>query len=196
MRVALLAAALAAGCATVVPAGRPFAPARFMDEPGWVAVRDVPLVRQRRPMDCGPAAAAMVLAYWDRAESVDAIRAASRVPGERGVSAGALRDHLRSRGLEAYLIGGEVDDLERELLAGRPVLVGTVRRGDGGLVAHYQVVVGLHPERQEVVVHDPAEGSIIIALDVFQRRWLESRRLALLAFPPVLTVEVVRYAVH
>lgn len=187
-----LALALGGGCATVVSAGRPFTPSRLATEPGWLAVPRVPLVKQRRQMDCGPAAAAMVLAYWERPESVDAIRAASRVPDGRGVPAGALRDHLRARGLEAYLFGGEVADLERELGAGRPVMVGTVRRGDGGLVAHYQVVVGYHPRRREVVVLDPAEGWLEIAWDVFDRRWTEAKHLALVAFPPVLTVEVVR----
>jgi ABC-type bacteriocin/lantibiotic exporter with double-glycine peptidase domain len=185
---------VATGCATVVPAGRPFAAARFVDEPGWLAVRDVPLVRQTRQMDCGPAATAMLLAYWDRGESVEAIRAASGVPAERGVTAGALRDHLRARGLEAYLFGGVMEDLERELSAGRPVMVGTVRRGAGGFVAHYQVVVGLHGERREIVVLDPAEGSLIIALDTFDKRWTEAKRLAMVAFPPVQTVKVVRYA--
>jgi len=87
MRAALVALALCSGCATVVSAGRPFAPARLADEPGWLAVRDVPLVKQRRQMDCGPAAAAMLLAFWDRPETVDAIRAASHVPERRGVPA-------------------------------------------------------------------------------------------------------------
>lgn len=196
MRAVVLAGLVAcfAGCATVVSAGRPFAPTRLTEEPGWLAVRDVPLVKQRRQMDCGPAAAAMLLAYWDRAETVDEIRAASRVPDQRGVSAGMLRDHLRARGLEAYLLGGRLTDLERELGAGRPVLVGTVRRGDGGIVAHYQVVVGLHSARREVVVLDPAEGWLVIALETFDKRWVEAKRLALVAFPPVTPVEYVRYA--
>src|SRR5688572_12793621 len=123
----VLSATLGA-CVTVRSAGRPLSPGQLVTEPGWLAVRDVPLVRQRRDMDCGPAAAAMVLGYWERAATVDDIRAASGVPDRRGVSAGALRDILRARGLDAYLIGGEIGDLERELAAGRPVLVGTVRR--------------------------------------------------------------------
>lgn len=194
--VVALALVVGGGCASVVSAGRPFTPSRLGTEPGWLAVRNVPLVKQERQMDCGPAAAAMVLGFWERAESVDAIRAASHVPAQRGVPAGALRDHLRARGLEAYLVGGEVADLERELSAGRPVMVGTVRRGDGGLVAHYQVVVGYHRERRDVVVLDPAEGWLEIEWHVFEKRWSEAKRLALVAFPPVLTVEVVRYALR
>lgn len=185
--VVLLALAVSAltGCATVVSAGRPFTPTRLAEEPGWLAVGDVPLVKQRRQMDCGPAATAMLLAYWDRPETVDEIRAASGVTERRGVPAGLLRDHLRARGLEAYLVGGELADLERELGAGRPVVVGTVRRGDGGLVAHYQVVVGLHRDRRLLVVLDPAEGWLEITVDVFEKRWVEAKRLALVAFPQV-----------
>jgi ABC-type bacteriocin/lantibiotic exporter with double-glycine peptidase domain len=195
-RVFVLAALCAAlsGCTSVVSAGRPFAPSRLTAEPGWVAVRDVPLVRQQREMDCGPAAAAMVLAYWQRAASVDDLRAESGVPERRGMSAGTLRDVLRARGLDAYLIGGEIDDLERELAAGRPVLVGTVRRGNGGIVAHYQVVVGLHRERELVAVLDPAEGWLEIKLPVFEKRWVEARHLVVVAFPPVEPPKVVRYA--
>lgn len=190
----VLLATLLSGCATVVSAGRPFSPARLSSEPGWLAVSDVPLVRQKREMDCGPAAAAMVLAYWQRAATVDDIRAASGVSDTRGVSAGALRDILRAHGLDAYLIGGEVGDLERELSAGRPVLVGTVRRGNGGIVAHYQVVVGLHRERELVAVLDPAEGWLEISLPVFEKRWVEARHLVVVAFPPIDPPKVVRYA--
>ncbi len=168
------------GCAGSLDLGRPFAPSRLEREQGWTGVPGVPLVLQRGPLDCGAAATAMVLRYWRQPATSDGLRLASGLPSERGLPAGWMRDHVRSRGLEAYLIEGTVDDLRHELDARRPVLVGVVR----GRVAHYQVVIGYHPERRSVAVVDPVGGWLEIPLETFERSWAPSKRLTLVAFPP------------
>jgi ABC-type bacteriocin/lantibiotic exporter with double-glycine peptidase domain len=179
---AVLLALLAAGCASAP--GRPFSTARLDREPGWLATRPVPLIEQEGEMDCGPAAAAMLLSFWDRAATPDELRRASGVPAGRGVTAGALRDLLRARGLEAFLVAGELADLETELAAGRPALVGTLRKGPGGLIAHYQVVTAIHRGRRSVVVADPAAGWREIPAAAFDQIWAEARRLLIVTFPP------------
>jgi ABC-type bacteriocin/lantibiotic exporter with double-glycine peptidase domain len=179
-RTGALAVALivAAGCAPSL--GRPFAPSRFEREGGWTAVRGVPLVLQRRQLDCGAAAAAMVLGYWRLPATADELRAASKIPEDRGLPAGWLRDELRVRGLESYLIEGTFEDLAHELAAGRPVLVGIVRER----IAHYQVVIGLDKEHRRVVVVDPVAGWLEVPRETFEAGWVHAKRLALVAFPP------------
>jgi ABC-type bacteriocin/lantibiotic exporter with double-glycine peptidase domain len=176
-RVAIVLVLAGAACAT--GQARPFSPSRFDREPGWTAVRGVPLVLQRDRYDCGAAATSMVLAFWRRPETVAELRAESGVPKDRGLTAGWLRDHLRERGLAAYLVEGTVDDLAAELDAGHPVMVGVVR----GKLAHYQVVIGLDRRRGVLVVMDSIGGWLEMPIATFERTWTPARKLTLVAFP-------------
>jgi ABC-type bacteriocin/lantibiotic exporter with double-glycine peptidase domain len=125
---------------------------------GWYRAAATPVVRQHPEMDCGLAALAMVAGAWGRRWSVAEL--SSQVPpGERGVKLGALRDLARARGLEAYAIQGNTDDLEHELSLGRPVLVGLVLPFDRGHNAHhYEVAVAIDPRDRSVITIDPASG--------------------------------------
>jgi ABC-type bacteriocin/lantibiotic exporter with double-glycine peptidase domain len=171
---------LAAGCASgYTGEARDFAPARLASEPGWVALRGVPLERQVEEADCGAAAIAMVIAYWTGSDP-RAIAARLRPAPERGIPAGRLRDLARARGLAAFIVRGAVADLERELAAGRPVVVGLVKPyGEKKVLTHYEVVVGFHRQKKRVVTLDPASGWRENRLDAFLREWEPSKRLAL-----------------
>lgn len=143
--------------------------------PGWVAVRGVPFVRQPGAEGCGTAALAMVLAHARLgALSVDA----------RPIRAGALRDLARQRGARAYLVSGTLDDLGAELAAGRPAIVGLVKRYPRKGLLHYEVVVGLDPARRRVATLDPARGLRENSWDGFVAEWAQTRRLLLVVLPP------------
>src|SRR5215218_391609 len=146
MRVLVFVAALAASAclsqSTYVGAAKPFAPSQLEREPGWIAVRTVPLVRQVSQHDCGAAAIAMVVSFWT-AEPSEQILAALRPVRPPGLEAGRLRDFARQRHLRAYLVSGTIADLERELDAGRPIVVGLYKPQRKGSLTHYEVVVGL-----------------------------------------------------
>src|SRR5215470_5571146 len=122
----LACAALSAACVSYRGAGHSFEPQRLV-EAGWTATPSVPVLRQVRELDCGPVATAMLLGYWGKKTEPDALRAEAHVGPERALSAGTIRDLVKARGLDAYLVEGEVDDLQRELAAGRPVLVGLAK---------------------------------------------------------------------
>ena len=177
----LLTAALATGCMirSQGPA-RPFDP-HALSQPGWVAVRDVPLVRQENLEDCGAAAAAMVLAYYRHPASVDTLTHEMPVP-DGGLAARDVRTLLRRRGLHAFVIEGTVDDLQHELSAGRPVIVGTVDPVDRHRVrSHYQVVVALRGD--QVVTLDPAAGWEVTPAHAFQIEWQAAEHTAIVALP-------------
>jgi ABC-type bacteriocin/lantibiotic exporter with double-glycine peptidase domain len=145
---------------------------------GWLVVDDVPLVRQEREADCGAAAIAMVVAYWTGVEVAAVLEALGPVPS-RGLKAGRLRDFARSHGLAAYLVKGELADLERELADGRPVLVGLAKPQRKGVLSHYEVVVGLHREQARVATLDPAEGWRENSLEGFLAEWKPTGQLTL-----------------
>jgi hypothetical protein len=180
-RYLLGALALAVGCVPAYVGGaRPFAAATFAREPGWVSVSGVPELRQRRELDCGPTAVAMVLGFWGRHVTIDNVRDESTTPDEDGVEAGTLRDIVRAHGLVAFLFEGTVDDLEGELGAGRPVVVVLAKRySNGAVYAHYEVVAGLHRARGLVVTVDPGRGWSVNTLDGFMREWEPTQHLTL-----------------
>ena len=173
--------AAASGCATVstyAGSARPFDPQRLERESGWLVVRDVPVVRQKSEIDCGAAAIAMVVSYWTT-EPLAGVLAELRPVRPPGLQAGRLRDVARRRDLAAYLVSGQVADLERELAAGRPVLVGLVKPQVEGALTHYEVVVGFHRQKRLVVTLDPAEGWRQNDLPAFLGEWKPASNLAL-----------------
>lgn len=180
---ALLAVLFASASACVsypsyVGSARPFAPEQLERESGWLAVRDVPVVRQESEIDCGAAAIAMLVGYWTT-ESSARLLAELRPVREPGLEAGRLREFARRRDLAAYLVSAQVADLERELAAGRPVLVGLVKPQLKGALTHYEVVVGFHRNKALVVTLDPAEGWRQNDLRGFLDEWKPASNLAL-----------------
>ncbi len=139
------------------------------ESPGWVAAREVPVIHQKTTEDCGAAALAMIFADWNVPATAEDISALV-LPG-KGASARDLRELARRNGLRCFLIHGVWEDLENELCAGRPVIVGLVKPTSTGAVTHYEVVVAVHPERHLVVTHDPALGPRRYTLEGFRREW-------------------------
>jgi hypothetical protein len=144
-----------------------------------VRVDGVREVRQRERDDCGVAAVTMVLSRM----APEASPPAPRVPAG-GLRAGELRDLLRDEGLRAFVIEGTVADLEHELAAGRPVIVGTITPiSRKKAFHHFEVVVAYHREERRVATIDPAAGWRIHGLDDFVARWGASGHTAVVALP-------------
>ena len=185
-RAVLLLALVVAGC--YQGSARSVSLADVAKQPGWLLVDGMSVVRQDGAHDCGPAALAMVLARWGITDSAPEIRRAVAAPNNSGtapgVTAGALRDFVRHKGLQAFHISGIEADLERELGVARPVLVGLLQRYGGNRVyAHYEVVVGINPQRRRVLLMDPGSGPREDDLGAFESEWAGAGRLALVVAP-------------
>ena len=135
----------------------------------------------KQETDCGLAALAMVAGAWGRHWSVDDL--AHRLPpGDHGVKLGALRDLARDRGLDAYASRASRRICEHELVAGRPVLLGSSCRSiSGHNRAHYEVAIAMSPAgrhgrsrsiRQRAVDAPVARG----ARSRVESRWLSRAR--------------------
>jgi len=177
-----LGALFLSGCATYLGGSRPPDPAELA-APGWIVVENVPYIAQVEDLDCGPAALAMVLVHWKAADGIDEVRAACPPDPVRGTEAAALRAFARRKGLQAHLIEGDFRDFEKELARGHPVLVGMLKRTLGGLVTHFEVVVGYHPERALVLTLDPALGARVNNASGFKEEWDLAKRLTLVVSP-------------
>ena len=155
-------------------------------EPGWALASGVPEVRQSSAHDCGIAALSMVLQSWGApASSLPELRQelSSHTGGvagsDEGVAAAALRDVARRHGLRAFLIQAELADLDRELAAGRPVLVGLEQRYTGRTLSHYEVVVGINAGTRRLFLFDPGHGARVDDFDGFTAEWTPTGRLAI-----------------
>jgi ABC-type bacteriocin/lantibiotic exporter with double-glycine peptidase domain len=181
--VAFLAVLTAGGCVRYAGASQPISPDHLAGE-GWQRVPDMELVRQEAEADCGAAAVAMVLARWIAPTTVADVRAKAPPIG-KGFNARVLRDLLRGRGLRAFVIEGRIGDLEHEVSAGRPVVVGTLKPlSDKEARAHYEVVVAVHPQRKLVVTLDPALGWRQSSYAGFEKEWSGSGHTAIVTLPP------------
>jgi hypothetical protein len=131
----------------------------------------------------------MVLNYWRVPVTRDEITDAIPPAPERGIRAAALRDYARGRGLQAFVIKGELGDLEREVQRRRPVLVGTVKVYGRHAYPHYEVVVGIDRDKQRILTMDPAQGLRVNSREGFTAEWAAAGQLTLVVMPPAETAQ-------
>jgi ABC-type bacteriocin/lantibiotic exporter with double-glycine peptidase domain len=178
----LVTTLLATGCVRhYAGTARLFDPAELAG-PGWVYAPGMREILQEDKDDCGPATVAMVLARWERATTLEELRR-TPVP-DGGLTAADLRTLLRDHGLRAFVIEGSVADLEHELSAGRPVIVGTVKPVDQRRsLRHFEVVVAIHHDAGRVVSLDPSGGWRELPLATFVEQWAASGHTTVVALP-------------
>jgi predicted double-glycine peptidase len=177
-RVVMLAVAvLLGGC--YHGSARDTSPVALRRQPGWVMVDGLAAIRQTSDNDCGAAALAMVLRRWGVSSSpADILRAHPATPGQ-GIAAGDLRDFARARGLDAFLIQGEMGDLTTEVGLQHPVLVGLAQRRGDRVSSHYEVVAGFNTGARRLFLLDPARGPREDSYDGFRAEWEPTGRVTL-----------------
>ena len=124
----------------------------------WLRAADTPVVVQKDQKDCGLAALAMIAGAWGRQWTIDDL-ARKVPPGKHGIKLGALRDLARDRGLEAFAIKANTEDLKNELAQGRPVLLGLMLPHDRKYNrSHFEVAIALNKRDGTLITIDPATG--------------------------------------
>jgi ABC-type bacteriocin/lantibiotic exporter with double-glycine peptidase domain len=175
-------AALAGGCHFGAYSS-PVTPVMGHD-PSWKVVPAVPMARQQGKSDCGVAALEMVIRYWQPDASPAELRAAlGPVVDDKGLEASKLRAVARDHGLDAFIVEGTPDDLFHEVGAGRPVIVGLVRKSGRRVYSHYEVVVGVNERRRMLLAADPQDGWQEVELEDFLRQWDPAHRFTMVMLP-------------
>jgi ABC-type bacteriocin/lantibiotic exporter with double-glycine peptidase domain len=150
---------------------------------------DVPFVKQEKN-GCGAASVAMVMQFWQRqqgrpsdadsdAEQIQRTLYSSRA---HGIYASDLERYLERHGFHVFAFQGVPDDLRQHLAKGRPLIVALKPGNQAPL--HYVVVTGLDPERNLVLLNDPAERKLLSEEQAgFERAWKGAGNWTLLAVP-------------
>jgi tetratricopeptide (TPR) repeat protein len=167
---------LVAGCAhnryaTQIDATRP------------LELTDTPFFPQE-DYQCGPAALATVLSASGLAVSPDELRAQVYLPGRRGSLQIELLAASRRHGRLPYVLDPEWPSIQRELQAGRSVLVLQNLGLSWSPVWHYAVVVGYDPVHQDVILRSGTEARQIINIDRFMRSWARASYWAMVVLAP------------
>ena len=154
----LIAVAALGACRLAYTGGAHAVSPTAVEADGWLRAQATPVVLQRADSDCGVAALAMVAGAWGMQWNVGEL-ARAMPPGDKGVKLAALRDYARAHGLDAYAIAATPKDLEHELAAGRPVLLGLMLPFDyQHNQSHYEVAIAMRPSDGTVITIDPATG--------------------------------------
>jgi ABC-type bacteriocin/lantibiotic exporter with double-glycine peptidase domain len=156
---------------------------------GWRRIEHVPYVHQRSAKDCGAAVLSTVLTYYEPslgpAAERETIDAKLRTKPGEGLAASDLRDYARSQGFTAYVFKGQFDDLTHELAENRPAIVGLYKPlSSDKVLAHYEVFLGYHPEKERVLTFDPAHGVRENTLEGFMIEWKGGGEVTLVVMPP------------
>jgi ABC-type bacteriocin/lantibiotic exporter with double-glycine peptidase domain len=174
--------AFALSCARYSGPSHPILPSTT-DGAGWIKIDGIELVRQRVDGECGQTTTTMVLSHWGDPVTLDALQAELPLTKD-GLRAIELRDALNHHGLRSFVIEGTIKDLEHEIAAGRPVIVGTIKRLNNrqGL-RHFEVVVAIQRERQLIVTLDPSLGWRKSSYKGFESEWAGAAHTAIVTLP-------------
>ncbi len=151
---------------------------------------DVPFFQQQKNNSCGAAVLAMVLQYWEKQmhEPVSASADQESIdqkldPRDIGIENTDMASYLRDSGFRVFAFTGHWQDLSKNLLKGRPLIVGVGPWGDKGPL-HYLLVVGVDWEHDFVFVNDPAQRKLFrITRERFMAEWRVTGDWTLLAVP-------------
>ena len=159
-------------------------PYRKTDLSARAVVIDTPLTQQDEMYDCGLAAISALCGYYGIEIPADERTALARqASSHEGLSGNELRDALERCGMEVYLFEGRLEggptSLQSNIAARRPMLVLVDLAGNH----HYELVVGLDPDTDDVVLLDPTLGRIVMPPTDFEQRWAATQHFTMLAVP-------------
>lgn len=156
---------------------------RIFDPQGATELTDTPFFPQRR-LQCGPAALTTVLAASGANVSLREIEGKVFLPGRGGSLQVELLAAARTAGRLPYVIDGTMSALGAELAAGRPVIV-LQNLGIAALPRwHYAVVVGIDPQRDQLVLRSGTERRRLTGISTFLRTWRRSDYWAMVVLRP------------
>jgi ABC-type bacteriocin/lantibiotic exporter with double-glycine peptidase domain len=132
---------------------------------------------------CGPAALAMVLAYYGVAVTQDEIARALYLPSVAGTLNLELEFYARRRGFATRAFAGTLARVRDEVRRDRPLIVFQDLGAPGFPVPHFAVLVGFDDRAGVVVLHSGTTAHHVVPYDEFVRSWAARRFFTLLVTP-------------
>lgn len=178
-----LLCALLQGCAGLVPQTavlRERWPAALPEE---IELTGAPFFPQRE-YQCGPAALATALAYFDVPVTADDLVRQVYIPERKGSVQVEMLAAARRYGMVSYALAPRFDDLLREIAAGTPVVV-LQNYGLGPFDRwHYATAIGFDASSGSLVLRSGEWRRWWMPFALFERTWRDSRYWAMVAVPP------------
>ena len=162
--------------------------------PPSAEIIDTPFIEQA-DFQCGPAALAMVLNYYQAGVQPQQLAAQVFTPKARGSFPVEMDIASRRQGFISYPVDS-LDQLLEELAAGHPVLVLQNLGIDWLPQWHFAVAVGYNLQTRELVLRSGDLKRRITPLTVFDNTWQRSERWGRVVLPPDRvpgTADPVRY---
>jgi len=169
---------LLSGCASIPDS------VRALDgDAAAVELHRTPFFAQER-YQCGPAALTTVLTMSGVDVALQQIVDRVYLPAQKGSLQFEMLAATRTSGRLPYLIDGTLSALRAELAAGRPVVV----LQNLGVAAiprwHYAVVIGIDPQRNEVILRSGTDRRRTTATNTFLQTWRRGDYWAMVVLRP------------
>ncbi len=150
---------------------------RHSEDAIWL---EVPYVSQARDNDCGPAALASVLEYYNIEAGLEKITDEIYISSIGRTLLPDMENFARSKGLETISGRGTIAQLKQAIDSGKPVIVlmdtgpELVRR------PHYIVITGYTSDG--FLAHAGVEKDVFISFNDLEQKWHSMNRLYLMVF--------------
>lgn len=148
-----------------------------------IELQQTPFFPQEK-YQCGPAALATVLNFYDHKTQPEALIDKVYIPEKKGSIAVEMVSTARSYERLAYPLDKSLESLLKEVEAGNPVLVMQNLAFNWWPQWHYAVVVGYDLDKKSVTLRSGTEKRHIIPFKTFERTWRRANYWALVIVPP------------
>jgi hypothetical protein len=179
----LLSAALASGCAMVVPQTAELHDTWPGTLPDRIELADVPFFPQEEHQ-CGPAALATTMRYAGVEITPDELVPQVYLPARQGSLQVEMLAAPRKYGIVSYALAPRLQDVLTEVAAGSPVIVLL----DFGVwpisLWHYADVVGFDREKGDVILRSGRKERLRMPLAVLEYLWKESKYWSIVTLSP------------
>jgi tetratricopeptide (TPR) repeat protein len=152
-------------------------------DPPLFELSEVPFFPQRSH-HCGPSSLATLLAFSGVDVTPDSLADMVYLPGREGSLPLELTAASRRLGRMPYRLAEELEDIIRELQAGRPVLVFLNLRSSRYPVWHFAVVVGYAGEEDRLILRSGSRRRQEMRVSKFLGAWRKAGSWALVVVKP------------
>lgn len=145
-------------------------------------INDVPFFPQEENY-CGPAALASLLNYYGHKVSQEEIAKEVFTPKLKGTITVEMANAARLAGFDARYYKGSIENIEKEINSGHPLILYIDLGYYIFLSGHYIVVVGYNETRREIIAYSGRNKDILISYEKLSRSWEKTGNWTLLVRP-------------
>lgn len=183
------------GCVSLVPQTAELRDKWPQDVPEQVELADAPFFPQRE-YECGPAALATALAYFQVPVTADDLVSQVYIPERKGSVQVEMLAAPRRYGMVSYALAPRFEDVLREVASGTPVIV-LQNYGVGPFKRwHYATIVGYNAHVGSITLRSGEWRRWWMTLPLFEYTWKDSGYWAMVATLPdriPVTADPARY---